>query len=575
MPVLDGSRVSYKPIEYVIITLPICSRVFGVAPCTASGVQCYNSYHTCKDRANYNQTSVFYGFCSADSGLTGYLPYIKAINYLPTEIADSFAVSGRVKIEMADDTQIPSYTDPYSAIRATKSAGSIWKSMISRYPNFRGKKVDIYQSFEGGAPVLRWSGTIDDITIKADGGVIIEAIDPVRSMKDTYLPEKREVKLSANVSSASTSLPCRTASLTTGYEYWRAGDEIVRITSRNTAINTIYCERGQFETDVSSYAQNEKVTPVWVSGRYIEGCYNIMAANPFYVMETLLLPLAGMTTDQIDSTQFAHYSTWPTTDGDVFAVVAEPTPIEQLYFELVDLCGCKSWWGEDQKIHIKRINQPSSAISSTITDDNIIAGSVSLDLRLSKRLSRYWLYWGQNPVGAVGESSAYKYLTASINAEYESSNVYDEIIEETNYCRWLSDTWTSIEDMQLRTKVYVSRKTFALRDPHPIISFAKDLSEGSTILTGDIVRIQTTEYQDKDGNAQSALGMIIYRDPDYNKARINFKVQTLPSDKYCIIAPTSQSANWTAASDSERTYGYLCDSSGLMPDGETEGYRIY
>lgn len=518
--------------------------------------------------------SVPYSFCSIDQQVSGYLPYIKSINYLPTEISDSFAISGRIKIEMAEDTQIPSHTDPYSMVRAIKGVGGIWKTILARYPNIRGKQISIYNGFGEGSPTLRWSGTIDDITIKSDGSIVIEAFDPVRSMKDTYLPERREVKLSANVSSASTSLPCKYSSLTTGYDYWRGGDEIIKITGRNTAINTIYCERGSFETQPETYSDGEKITPVWVVGTMGE-VFSPGQLNPFSVMSTILLPAAGLTTDMIDLAQFAYCTTWPTTDGDVFAVVTEPTPIEQLYFELVDLCGCKSWWGEDQKIHIKRINQPSSAISSTITDDNIINGSVSLDLRLSKRLSRYWLYWGQNPVGAVGESSAYKYLTASINAEYESSNVYDEIIEETNYCRWLSDTWTSIEDMQLRTKVYVSRKTFAMRDPHPIISFAKDLSEGSTILTGDIVRVRTTEYQDKDGNAQNLLGMIIYRDPDYSKSRISFKVQTLPSDKYCIIAPTSQSANWTAASDSERTYGYLCDSSGLMPDGETEGYRIY
>lgn len=54
------------PVTLVIITLDFCGRTFGVAPCTATGEPCYNTFHTCKDKNAYLKTTRDYEFSSTD-----------------------------------------------------------------------------------------------------------------------------------------------------------------------------------------------------------------------------------------------------------------------------------------------------------------------------------------------------------------------------------------------------------------------------------------------------------------------------------------------------------------------------
>lgn len=53
---MSETDLNREPIELVEIVLPKCANVFGSAPCTATGSQCYNTRATCKDVANYRDT---------------------------------------------------------------------------------------------------------------------------------------------------------------------------------------------------------------------------------------------------------------------------------------------------------------------------------------------------------------------------------------------------------------------------------------------------------------------------------------------------------------------------------------
>jgi len=53
------------PVTVVELYLDDCAESFGVAPCTASaaaGGECYNTFSTCQDIANFNNVSKTYRF---------------------------------------------------------------------------------------------------------------------------------------------------------------------------------------------------------------------------------------------------------------------------------------------------------------------------------------------------------------------------------------------------------------------------------------------------------------------------------------------------------------------------------
>ena len=61
---------------YVEFDLPYCSLSFGQSPCTATGVECFNTRnnsHDCGDPANYTQSTLTLRFVK-DNGHSGWWP---------------------------------------------------------------------------------------------------------------------------------------------------------------------------------------------------------------------------------------------------------------------------------------------------------------------------------------------------------------------------------------------------------------------------------------------------------------------------------------------------------------------
>ena len=61
----DKKELGKIPVTVVEVDLDKCTRTYGVSPCTASGSsgnECYNTYATCQDTANF--------FASTSSGLS-------------------------------------------------------------------------------------------------------------------------------------------------------------------------------------------------------------------------------------------------------------------------------------------------------------------------------------------------------------------------------------------------------------------------------------------------------------------------------------------------------------------------
>ncbi|MFA5803663.1 MAG: hypothetical protein WC879_03375 [Melioribacteraceae bacterium] len=207
----EQSAISKTPITYIIMELDYCTRTFGVAPCTATGVKCYNTFKTCKDPANYAVTTKQYKFCNADASIaTAKLldarPYLSGKEYLSSEIKDDKTITARITLTFLDENDFDIGIDPYWTNRHTtiKSVpGTFWKKLIARNPYYKGRTIKIYEGFEGIAAnefVQHFQGKIDNIT-RDGSNVKIECVDEIADLTQIKLPFKTNVKLNEDLGS--------------------------------------------------------------------------------------------------------------------------------------------------------------------------------------------------------------------------------------------------------------------------------------------------------------------------------------------------------------------------------------
>lgn len=210
MPIAEyRNSASRIPVTKVVIKLDTCSNVFGVAPCTATGVQCYNTFYTCKDKPNFARTTKDYKFCSAGASqkivqLINALPLVDDVSILGTEIKDDKTITARVTVSLNDTLDFDQTTDPYWKARNTKlinAKGSYVKKLVERNQFFKGRAVEVYEGYEGlpeNEYELTFSGKIQNI-IRDGSRAKIECVDEISDLSKKKYPFKTKRELVSTI----------------------------------------------------------------------------------------------------------------------------------------------------------------------------------------------------------------------------------------------------------------------------------------------------------------------------------------------------------------------------------------
>jgi hypothetical protein len=200
------NEISRTKIYLVKIYLDICTRTFGVSPCNATGIKCYNTIATCKYTNAYNKSSKEYKFCSlyVIHNLYNARPYVINVDFYSQELKEDNTVSGRIKIKMYDEWDIDVEMDPYWSdryINIEQVKGTFWKKLIVRNPNYVGKRIEVYEGFDGileNEMKLMFVGTLENITFDKNT-VTIEAKDILGSLSDISYPISVDVAISEDI----------------------------------------------------------------------------------------------------------------------------------------------------------------------------------------------------------------------------------------------------------------------------------------------------------------------------------------------------------------------------------------
>ncbi len=605
-------RLSRTPITVAVMNLDYCGNIFGITPCRATGTPCFNTFPTCKDKIRYTRQAAVtqkealdmtdinhvagmglsqwqegkgYRFSSLDAALPfrkGEKPYIKSVKYLPTEIKDNLTVNARITCELYDEPDSDINSDPYLLQRNQQYLaglgliqyqqtptvkGTYWKRLLARNPNYEGRLFKVYEGFAGleeSEYQQRWVGNIENVTL-GKGIVKIEVVDLLKALNKIDVPAKLDIKLASAIADTSTSATFSTVEgLDAPNGYIRIGDEIIYYTSLDAVSNQLGgFQRGYFQTDISEHKINDKIQKV----RYFP------PMNPFDLLKEMLSKDAALPDAYIDSEAFDYWRDFPGGEIGFWAIISEPTKLDKLYFEILDLIDCKSWVAEDLRITIRRNlpNQPGRAYAYFSDDANLIHNSANVDLNTASRLSRILIYWDISTLGKFDEVASYSRLDIGLDADAESANEFNEVVEKKIMSRWLHSAGIREDVLYIYIKNNLLRQVWRYRDAMALITFDVEMKD-SEIKTGEYCKISTDELLDKYGNPLiKATFQIVRREWKNNK--LNLKALQIQPRKIAYFADNS-SRDYPVASDTEKEYGFICDNEGLMADA-MYGYYIY
>lgn len=387
---------------------------------------CYNTFATCQDLANYDDTDTIYTyrFCEPRSphpqNLNNVAPCVESVSIAPAKINPKGGIGGRASLSVAFN-DFPSSDrndiDPYLSVRSYDpySFGTFWTRWRTRnanYENYVMRSLSGYlvngiydaNNFETRTYVLA--------SMTASGGAAsITAKDPLQlvSNKKSLAPKPSNGTLLASITNSATSATLTPSGIGNS-EYPASGslkiqDEVMTFTRSADALTLT---RGQNNTTAAAHDAGDTVQLCLVySGQPVDE-----------VQEDLLTTYAGIDAAYIDSSQWAaEVSTYLTANPST--TITDPTSVNKLVDELCEQWPHKIFWNERAgKIKLEAIKAPPSTANALDMSDEILADSFTVkdkgDLQISTVLVRYGQY---NPTKPLKEKENYPLSYARFNAD--------------------------------------------------------------------------------------------------------------------------------------------------------------
>lgn len=592
--------ISRTPSTLIIITLDYCSRVFGTSPCLATGTPCYNTWPTCRYTSAYQQGFKDYKFCSRDAPtpLPGenVRPYLDEADYLGQEIRpqEAFTLNQQLTLTMADEEDNDIGIDPYrvsSTLRdagggnnqSIAPAGTFWRKLITRNRNYKNRIVTVKQGFvqSGFAEVdynLYFKGILDNISFDNKGRAKL-SIKGLLQLTDVDYPKKSDGQLSADIDSSATSFTLKawtgvdtsTSPIVSQYDasgYVRVNSEIFYYSSRSvdttTGITTFSgLQRGQFNGDGWSQATSHK------AGDITQQVKTYVDQNPIDIMKDLLNQ-AGILDTDIDVGQFnSERDKWFV--GVKFrGILHEPVKVKTYLQELREQTFTSIWQGDDQKIKVKFTgpNLPGQTYRQISDAANIIRSSHAVDDKKYEYLSRATIFYDIEANKPGSEPAQFKRATVVINSDVESTNESGAVSSRKPiYSRWIrtdlaGDSYTRSVANRILRQTYQGVQT---------IQFELELKDEDLAL-GEIFELTSKDVVDIDGQPKIEKWQVIKKQKSSRGRTQYVAVNTRLKKRYLFIAPNG-TPNYTSASDAQKEYGFICNNSGKMSNGD-DGYLI-
>lgn len=566
------SDFARAPFYRLTMNIGWCGNVYGVAPCTASGPagsECYNSFRSCQDKANFTKTTKAVALRSADSVALASdqsRPYIRKVDISPTEIDPNkgLAVRASGTIVCTDEPSTDYDLDQYYATRATPAGGSWWSRLLARhhYANVSATLERAYftDGYDAGEIVTEYY-VIEGIKGPTSKGEVTLTIKDLlhltaRTLVPPPTPGKLAVALGTN--DLSMTLNSGDGAYYPASGYVRVGDQIIRYTSN--AGDVLSWPDSTYRSQFGTTAYEQEI------GDGVQICEVFDAARVHEVIETLC-NASGIADANVDlAGNETEDDTWLGARYAITTCLSEPTEVSKYLEEIAQQTGGCIWLDpEAQKVKYRYIGpqSPAALVASTLTRSaNLIEGQTKIEPLDSLRLTRSAIYYNKVTATANdGEGKNYLRPSIYIDADAESDNEYGDVRSEAKYSRWFT------ADNDLAMSGFIARRVGMYRDvPKNII--AKVDSKDNAIREGEYYDVTTAQLTDMSGAATPVRCLVVKRKDTGAGLDLTLRTTNYGTRRHGFIAP-----NGTSDYPANGGYACICLNTGKFSDG-SDGYRV-
>ena len=448
--------MSREKLRYVEIDVPICSRSYGVAPCTASvpttgADKCFNCRATCQDLANYAETTATLRFAE-DTGHNPTdieaLPYIESVSLTPGRISlgQDLGQRSSVTVTFSDHphSDAGAGLDPYQTERAYDpyTQGTFWGRFRARQPYLKGSTVRQLDGYVGDdlADMETRTFLVESFDGPGmDGRFTITAKDPLKLLDAdrAQAPALSTGYLSGSLTTSSvtaTLLPVGIGNSEYPASGYAAigGKEIVYFTRSG---DTLTITRAQYNTTAIAHSANDRVQVCLVYTAYDVADIIKDLMVTYGGVDTAMIPIADW---QAETDAFL---------GQVYTgVVAEPTSVRTLISELILTAGLAVWWDDlNAEIRLQVLRAISTDAETFGDSSDKLGGTLQVTEQPEQRVSQVWTFFAQrNPLEGQQDGNNYRSITELVDADAELA--YGSSAIQKIYTRWIPVGGRTIAD---------------------------------------------------------------------------------------------------------------------------------
>jgi hypothetical protein len=576
-----------EPLEIFEIVQPLCSRVFGVSPCNATGTKCYNTDATCKFRAALDLTDelelqfVEPNANAWDDTAGAFQPALaiqalRSVRTAPTSLNVASGSQNKTPLgyRAVSSTRISDFpwndlgTDPYRSDRGydPETRGTFWTKWLARNPFHVGYTVNYYEGVKGDAlaDMIKRQYTIEKIDHGRDG-VNITAKDVLRKITDTKVtaPFLSPGGLSGDIAIDAVTFTVVGAVLDDYYAtgWVRIGSEIIAYTGRALSGDDVVftgATRGQLGSEASTHSQFGGVQRVlsYIAQPYTDIIYDLLTT--WGGIDTAYITKANWDAEFSDFRPSFNFT----------AYITKPEKVDELVGELCLQSVSNIWWDERVQKIILKAQKPDFDPQVITEDANVLAGSLAIKEKPEERVSQVWVYYGlRNWADDAQDKTKFAQSSVSINVDKQIQYGGEVAVREIT-CRWIN---TGALALNLAT-TYLNR----FKDVRREITFEVAAQDAERFWTGDSADID--HFLDVDQHGLSRVGNWLITEASAVTPNGRYKFVAEDNDTAGVlwqwVDAALYPATWADASAAQReVVGYWLDSDGNDAGGTPSEFR--
>ncbi|RMG72054.1 MAG: hypothetical protein D6711_13780 [Chloroflexi bacterium] len=580
--------MSKERIQILQIDMPVCSLIYGVEPCGATGAQgqeCYNTLKTCQSVGSYTEEIKRYYFSteseSAYINSANWYPTLQAVSKRPAEInivsidPDATPLGKResVKVTLKDHPHHDRGVDPYystrSYVNTVLEQGTFWSKWLARNDNYDGLSCVLYEGYTGQTMCdMRQYHLILDRIDNNSNTTTITAKDILKAADDqrVKVPAVSTGVLSSDIGVSTTSFsikevgsPSTVADTYASQGTLSIGDEAMLFTRTGHTFNVV---RGAWGTTATEHSENDVVQQAYETVDHSVSPATGMRVDN--IIKDILLNYVGVDTAWIDSTAWDNEGAeWVPTF--IFnTVVLKPTGAGKLIGELLRDSACYLIPNtREKKIEFRALRPPVTTHELT-DENNIIAGSFKIDRKPELRITQLYFWYDILDV------------TESTKELKNFKKVYVELSDDVNRARTQRDKtitsrWHQSENSG---QVQIAAGRIMTRYGREPITFSfdvdsKDIEGADGLKLGDVFLLTHRDYVDETGSPKTIPAQIISMQDKERGHITSIKAQPFEFEFRARLWAPDGLPDWLLATPEQQSkYLYWSDDTGQMSNGE-------